>query len=300
MTQVAWTPDGSMVATSDKDGYTYLWDPANGRLIHRFSVPGAGKAFATAISPDGSTLAAGYSNGSTYLWNIASGTLTATLPDPGPTPATQVNSVAFSPDGRRLVSADNNGNAYVWRVGLANPNSTPIRRLPDPAGQGVLSVAFSSDGTLATGDYGGHVYLWEVGSGSQINSFSDSDGLSVTALAFSPGGSVLAAGSGSGSGSHGGLYLFSSSGQPRQDIMSPGAVWALSFNGSTLAAADDDGQTYLFTVHEGSTSAISGQTLADPNPGSQGVGAMAFSPNGKLLVTGDTSGNGQAYVWSSG
>lgn len=301
MSQVAWTPDSSMVATSDKNGTTYLWNPAIGHLIRRFTAPGgAGQAFATAISPDGSTLAVGYSGGSTYLWNIASGNMIATLPDPGPSPATQVNSVAFSPSGRRLVSVDNNGNAFVWRVGSAHPGSIPIRRLSDPAGQGVWSATFSSNGTLATGDYAGNIYLWDIGSGSQVGSFAVPDGLNVTALAFSPDGNTLAAGSGTGtgSGSQGGLYLFSTSGQASQDVMNPGAVWALSFNGPTLAAADDDGQTYLFTVNEASLAATPGQTLADPNHGSQGVGAADFSPNGRWLVTGDT--NGHAYVWSTG
>ncbi len=293
MTQVAWTPDGSAVVTSDKDGYAYLWNPATGHLIRRFTAD-AGKAFTAAISPDGSTLAVGYSNGSTYLWNIASGNLIAALADPGPAAGKEVDSVAFSPDGRTLVSADGNGYAFVWRLS----SDRLARRLRDPAGAGVWSAAFAPDGTLATGDYSGNIYLWNVGSGSYSGPLVIPGGLAVTALAFSPDGSVLAAGSGSTTQDTGSIYLFSTSSQAGQDITNPGSVWAMSFNGSTLAAADGDGQTYLFDVNEGSLTATSTQALADPNSGSQGVGAMDFSPNGQWLVTGDT--NGRAFVWSTG
>ena len=40
------------------------------------------------------------------------------------------------------------------------------------------------------------------------------------------------------------------------------------------------------------------ETLADPGSGSQGAGAVAFSPDGGSLVTGDT--NNKAYLWRIG
>jgi hypothetical protein len=242
MTNVVWTSDNSVVATSDKNGTTYLWNPATGQMTGSFPAPsGAGQAFATAISPDGSLLATGYQNGRTYLWNIASRKLIATLPDPG---GREVDSVAFSPDGRTLVSADGNGYAYVWRVGSAHPSSTPVMSLADPAGAGVWSAIFSSNGTLATGDYHGNIYLWNLSSGSPSSQLTVPDGYYVSALAFSRDGNVLAAGtSAGGNGPAGGLYLFNTSTQAEQDIINTEAVWGLSFSGSMLAAAEDNGDT---------------------------------------------------------
>ncbi len=296
MTAVAWTPGSSTVAVSDKDGSIYLWNPATGRARGRpLTIPGAGRAYTAAISPDGTLLAAGYSDGTTYLWSLASRHLLAALPDPDPVAGQQVDSVAFSPDGQTLVTADGNGAAYVWPITPANQTTVPAMTLPDPAGAGVWSVVFSSRGTLATGDYAGHVYLWDLTSGTATGSFDIPGGIPVTALAFSPGGAILAAGSGSAASGVGSLYLFSPSAGAGRFLGAVGPVWALSFAGRSLAAADGDGQTYLWLVSPAGLTASVAATLPDPNPGTEGVGALAFSPGRQWLVTGDT--NGLAYVW---
>jgi WD40 repeat protein len=56
-----------------------------------------------------------------------------------------------------------------------------------------------------------------------------------------------------------------------------------------LAAADGNGQVYLWDV-------VSGQLAAAfANPGSQGVNAVAFAPGGDLLAAAD--GNGRTCLW---
>lgn len=298
MTSVAWAPGGTVVATGDKDGSVYLWDAATGRQRRQLMVPGAGEVLAAAISPGGTVLAAGYSNGSTYLFSVATGRPVATLADPGPAAGKEVDSLAFSPDGGTLVTADGNGSAYVWRITAGPQASAPAMTLSDPAGVGVWSAAFSSRGKLATGDYSGHIYLWDLGSGSPSGPLVIPGGLAVTALAFSPDGSTLAAGSGSLAADFGSLYLFDVSSQAGQFIDSAGSIWALSYTGTTLAMATGNGKSYLWNVSTASGKATAAGTLPDPASGVKGVGALGFSPDGKWLVTGDT--NGVAYVWKSG
>ena len=298
MTTVAWTPDGATVATSDKNGLIYLWDPATGHQQGRpLEVTGAGKAYTTAISPDGTLLAAGYSNGTTYLWNLTSRHLIGALPDPGPTAGKEVDTVAFSPDGRTLVTADGNGASYLWPVSSGQSATAPSLTLPDPASTGVWSAAFSSRGTLATGDYGGNIDLWNAATGTRAGHITLPGGLAVTALAWNPAGTVLAAGTGSAQIRAGALYLINPATVANRSLGSIGPVWALSFAGGTLAAADGNGQTYLWTNSTAALTATAAGTLPDPSPGTDGVGALAYSPAGHLLVTGDT--NGHAYLWAT-
>jgi WD40 repeat protein len=72
VTSVAFSPDGSQLATSDTMGNTYLWNAATGDITATYTDPGAGilGASAVAFSPDGSTLATGDTNSSIYLWDL--------------------------------------------------------------------------------------------------------------------------------------------------------------------------------------------------------------------------------------
>jgi serine/threonine protein kinase len=295
LTSVSWNPSGSLVATSDKDGDTYLWNVSTGQMVGSV-YPGPGQTYSAAISPDGSLLAAGFSNGATNVWSLKSGNLIATLVDPGPSAGKEVDSLDFSPDGRLLVTSDGNGRVNLWQVSGGKVASTPTS-LSDPAGAGVLTATFSSRGTLATGDYSGNVYLW---SGEETTaSFLLPGGVPVTALAFNADGGVLAAASKSG---YAELWSVANQSSAALDIPAAGSgqpIWGLSFNSAgLLAMADNDGASYLYHVSGSNLPATLDGTLSDPSAGSQGVGELGFSPDGKYLVTADTNGN--AYVWHLG
>jgi WD40 repeat protein len=293
LTAVSWDPTGSLVATSDKDGETYLWNASDGQMDGS-PYPGPGKAFSTAISPDGSLLAVGYSTGATIVWNLKTHKMTSFLMDPGSTATKEIDSLTFSPDGRTLVTGDGNGTISLWHLSGGRVSSSVIR-LSDPAGTGVLTTAISSQGLLATGDYLGNVDLWSL-SGSAIARFSLPGATSVSALAFSSDGSVLAA-----ADENGNAELWSVANHNGAPLYVPAAgfgqsIWGLSFNrAGLLAMADADGDSYLYEVSDSSLSARLIGTLPDPSPGSQGVGELGFSPDGRTLVTADTNGN--AYVW---
>ena len=285
---VALSPDGRTLATGDSNGNAYLWSADTGRQIAVLHGSGA-RVFAVAFSSDGTMVATGFGNGSASLWNAATGQLIHTIADPG---GKAVNSLTFSPDGKTLATGDENGSAYFWHFTGGGHAITLARTAADPTGAGIWAVAFSPDGkTLATGDYHGSTYLWDVAAtGNPTATFIVPGQQDVTAVAFSRDGKTLATGNSDGT-----AYMWSLATRTNMVLSEPGTVWAVAFNQSGLLAVGDmDGSTYLYDPATGDKKA----TLTDPASGSQGVGAVAFSPGGTMLAAGDT--NGTTYLWKIG
>jgi WD40 repeat protein/DNA-binding SARP family transcriptional activator/energy-coupling factor transporter ATP-binding protein EcfA2 len=110
-TGVAFSPDGTMVATSGEDGAA-VWSIPSGRRLAMLSA--TGKMTAVAFSADGSLVATGGDDGTARIWDIASGRLLTTLTGHVGT----VTGVAFSPDGTRLATsgADRTFRVYVLPI----------------------------------------------------------------------------------------------------------------------------------------------------------------------------------------
>ena len=91
---LAYSPDGSTLASAGDDAVIRLRDVASGRVVGRLE--GHGDAVSClAFSPDGRTLATGSYDRTVKLWDVASRPRGATLT--GHT--NWVFAVAFSPDG---------------------------------------------------------------------------------------------------------------------------------------------------------------------------------------------------------
>ena len=147
---VAFSPDGTQLASGTLDGTVELWDVATKQNIatlqgHTYWV------WSVAFSPDGKTLASGALGeaATTKLWNVATRENIATLQAPGV-------SVAFSLDGTLLASASDE--VGLWDAGTGEN----IAILQGHTGL-VFSVSFSPDGkTLASGSGDDTVKLWDV------------------------------------------------------------------------------------------------------------------------------------------
>ena len=182
---VAFSPDGTRLATSSSDG-ARLWDAHTGVPLVELKGQTNGVT-SVAFSPDGARLATGSGNNTVRLWDARTGEPLLELANTQTAGLTFVTSVAFSPDGTRLAIGNNDKTARLWdaRTGV------PLLELKGHT-DSVTSVAFSPDGTrLVTGSYDETARLWDARAGAALLELKGhTDG--VTSVAFSPDGTRLA------------------------------------------------------------------------------------------------------------
>ena len=135
---VAFSPDGTKLASGSRDHKVQLWDVVTRRLTATFRGD-RGPVNSVAFSPDGNTLATGNgdwrTDGTVQLWEVTTGQLISTLT--GHTD--EVSSVAFSPDGTTLASGSEDGIVLLWN--LAPPMDTaPQMSVYDVNRDGIVNL----------------------------------------------------------------------------------------------------------------------------------------------------------------
>jgi WD40 repeat protein len=147
---VAFSPDGTRLATASHIGAVQVWDAASGKKLLEVRI--SGLLVGLAFSPDGTRLATASADTSARVWDAASGKKLLEVRHDG-----AVDAVAFSPDGTRLATASADTSARVWDA-ASGKKLLEVRH-----NNRVSTVAFSPDGTrLATGGHDGNARIWSV------------------------------------------------------------------------------------------------------------------------------------------
>ena len=107
---VAWSPDGTRLASASSDNTVHVWDAHTGSLLHSYTGHSS-SVLAVAWSPDGRRLASASSN-TVHVWDAHRDPLLHSYAGH----SDSVNAVAWSPDGYRLASGADNGVVVVWQA----------------------------------------------------------------------------------------------------------------------------------------------------------------------------------------
>jgi WD40 repeat protein len=296
---VAFSADGSMLATTGDDGALRLWDPTTGDLLRTFEFgqndhrtergrhvsgrPEVVEVWGPSFSADGTSVAASWLNeGVVRVFDLVSRETRSEIR------ATGVHNTSLRPDGEQIVV----GNIWTDVVTVADADSGEAI-FTIGTGQGwVEDVEYSPDGQwiATTGD--ATARIWRADTGGQRFSMAFHS-LPVEGLDWSPDGSRLATVSGDGTAR---IAEITDDGVRERLTLSAdtvGGLWGVAFSpdGSRILTGDHG----IGGVKVWDVTATGGAEWGSVRGGVGEAASLAFTPDGRGILV--STGDGRVSTW---
>ena len=177
---IAFSPDGQLLATTGTDKRVRLWNSLTGKLLH--TLESDGYCLAVAFSPDGRLLASG-GFGKLRLWDTATRRQLVSHRTAG-----GAMNLAFTPDGQTIVSSGFRGMDILdiarttaddgEKIVKLQPRTVDVMPLGDNSSNSIFGISISQDGRWAAFTRArGHTSLWDLQENREVNPFPHNQSL---------------------------------------------------------------------------------------------------------------------------
>jgi len=279
---VAWSPDGTQLATAGLDDTVIIWNPQTGEEERRF--PDLIGVEALTFLPDGLSLAMAGPDSFVRIWNIENNSLIAELR--GHT--APVLTIDVSTNGDLLATAGSDRTIRLWRA-----EDWSLMRVLEGHQEPILAVDFSPDGRLLLSSSNGtDIRLWKLTNNIDEKETPVTDVAAITAsmekesqvsefvLVLATAASIAATGS---PGTYGGPAMTSGGKGQRQTFFNCPAKF--SPDGKQIAFIQ---QSDMFSLGSHHIKVLDAKSFKLINRFDDYLGALDYHPSGTFLAAAGT------------